>query len=76
LSELIHKCCSIGGADWAMPVGWLFGVIVYYVAGYFWGWDCIMNQNLVYFASAVVGTLLSVAINQLPAVPDALKPWF
>jgi urea transporter len=35
-----------------------------------------MNQNLVYFASAVVGTLLSVAINQLPAVPDALKPWF
>jgi hypothetical protein len=35
-----------------------------------------MNQNLVYFASAFVGTLLSVAINQLPVVPDALKPWF
>jgi hypothetical protein len=35
-----------------------------------------MNQNLVYFASAVVGALLSVAINQLPQVPDAIKPWF
>jgi hypothetical protein len=36
-----------------------------------------MNRNLVYFAaSAVVGTLLSVAINQLPQVPDSIKPWF
>jgi F0F1-type ATP synthase assembly protein I len=34
-----------------------------------------MNQNLVYFASVVVGAVLSYLINQLPGVPDAVKPW-
>jgi hypothetical protein len=34
-----------------------------------------MNQNLVYFASVVVGAVLSYLINQLPGGPDAVKPW-
>lgn len=34
-----------------------------------------MNQNLVYFASVVVGAGLSYLINQLPGVPDGAKPW-
>jgi hypothetical protein len=34
-----------------------------------------MNQNLVYFASVVVGAVLSYLINQLPGVPDGVKPW-
>ncbi len=34
-----------------------------------------MNQNFVYFASVVVGAVLSYFVNQLPGVPDAVKHW-
>jgi hypothetical protein len=34
-----------------------------------------MNQNLTYFCSAVVSAALSYFINQLPNIPDSLKPW-
>jgi hypothetical protein len=34
-----------------------------------------MNQNWMYFLSVVVGAILSYLINQLPGVPDWIKPW-
>jgi hypothetical protein len=34
-----------------------------------------MNQNLSYFLSIVVGAILSYFINQLPNVPENVKPW-
>jgi hypothetical protein len=35
----------------------------------------VMNQNLIYFLSVVIGAILSYLINQLPGVPDSIKPW-
>jgi hypothetical protein len=35
----------------------------------------VMNQNLIYFLSVVIGAILSYLINQLPGVPDSLKSW-
>jgi hypothetical protein len=35
----------------------------------------VMNQNLMYFLSVVIGAILSYLINQLPGVPDSIKPW-
>jgi hypothetical protein len=35
----------------------------------------VMNQNWMYFLSVVVGAILSYLINQLPGVPDSIKPW-
>jgi hypothetical protein len=34
-----------------------------------------MNQNWIYFLSVVIGAILSYLINQLPGVPDSIKPW-
>ncbi len=35
----------------------------------------VMNQNLMYFLSVVIGAILSYLINQLPGVPDSIKSW-
>ena len=42
---------------------------------YFLSDDRTMNQNLLYFLSVVVGAILSYFVNQLPNVPDNIKPW-
>jgi phosphoglycerol transferase MdoB-like AlkP superfamily enzyme len=35
----------------------------------------VMKQNWIYFLSVVIGAILSYLINQLPGVPDSVKPW-
>jgi hypothetical protein len=35
----------------------------------------VINQNWMYFLSVAIGAILSYLINQLPGVPDSIKPW-
>lgn len=34
-----------------------------------------MNQKIIYFSSTIIGAVLSYLINQLPGLPEQIKPW-